>query len=150
MFKPDSVITGGKGLEYASSIIVVVEKLKLKEDSDGNKTSEVHGIRAATQVRKSRYAKPFEKIEIRIPWETGMDPYSGLFDLFEKKGLLEKQGNKFLYICKDGSEFKEFRKRFTTDMFDRIMLEFTEEPSVNLEEIANEELESEELEADNG
>lgn len=133
MFKPDSVITGGKGLEYASSVIIVVEKLKLKEDADGNKTSEVHGIRASTVVRKSRYSKPFEKIEIQIPWDGGMDPYSGLFDLFMKKGLLVKEGNRYKYICKDGTEIKEFRKNLTTDHFDRMMLEY-EEPEATAEE----------------
>ena len=40
-----------------------------------------------------------------------MNPYSGLVELFEKKGLLEKQGNRLKYIdlC-EGEEHLEYRK----------------------------------------
>jgi len=47
MFDPDDKISGGQGFIYASSIVVAMRKLKLKVDADGNKTSQVHGIRAA-------------------------------------------------------------------------------------------------------
>jgi len=135
MFRPDSVITGGKIIEFASSIIVALEKLKLKEDANGNKVTNVTGIRASTQVRKSRYAKPFEKIEIRIPWETGMDPYSGLFDLFEKKGLIIKEGNRYKYNSPDGTEFKDFRKNYGPEIFDKMMAGYDEPEVKQTEEI---------------
>jgi hypothetical protein len=32
---------------------------------------------------KTRYAKPFESVQVKIPYETGMNPYSGLVDMFE-------------------------------------------------------------------
>jgi predicted metal-dependent peptidase len=44
MFDPDDKISGGQGFIYASSIVVAMKKLKLKEDEDGNKISEVKGI----------------------------------------------------------------------------------------------------------
>ena len=43
----------------------------------------MRGIRAACKVMKTRYAKPFESVQVKIPYDTGMDPYSGLVDLFE-------------------------------------------------------------------
>jgi RecA/RadA recombinase len=121
MFDPDDKISGGSGFIYASSIVVAIKKLKLKEDEDGNKTSEVHGIRAACKVMKTRYAKPFEGVQIKIPYETGMDPYSGLFDLFEKYGLLEKIGNRYQYITSDGEVMLEYRKNWTGSLLDRVM-----------------------------
>ena len=39
MFDPDDKISGGQGFIYASSIVVAMRKLKLKEDEDGNKLS---------------------------------------------------------------------------------------------------------------
>ena len=60
MFDPDDKISGGQGFIYASSIVVAMKKLKLKEDSEGNKISDIRGIRAACKVVKSRYAKPFD------------------------------------------------------------------------------------------
>ena len=101
MFDPDDKISGGQGFIYASSIVVAMRKLKLKEDEDGNKTSEVNGIRAACKVMKTRYAKPFESVQVKIPYATGMSPYSGLFDMLEEKGSLKREGNSYIYVTKE-------------------------------------------------
>ena len=122
MFDPDDKISGGQGFIYASSIVVAMKKLKLKVDADGNKTSQVHGIRAACKVMKTRYAKPFEGVQVEIPYETGMDPYSGLIDIFEKAGLLKKSGNRLEYTSKrTGEVMIEFRKNWTGEKLDVIM-----------------------------
>lgn len=110
MFDPDDKISGGQGFIYASSIVVAMKKLKLKEDDEGNKISEVRGIRAACKVMKTRYAKPFESVQVKIPYDTGMNPYSGLTDWAEAKGLLKKEGNSLVYILPDGEVIKKFRK----------------------------------------
>jgi RecA/RadA recombinase len=112
MFDPDDKISGGQGFIYASSIVVAMKKLKLKEDEDGNKISEVKGIRAACKIMKTRYAKPFESVQVKIPYETGMNPYSGLTDLAEDKGLLKKDGNRLTYTTTDGEIIKFYRKEW--------------------------------------
>jgi hypothetical protein len=124
MFDPDDKISGGQGFIYASSIVVAMKKLKLKEDDDGNKITEVRGIRAACKIMKTRYAKPFESVQVKIPYETGMNPYSGLVDLAEAKGMLKKEGNSLVYVTKDGEIIKQFRKaweRNENDGLDAIM-----------------------------
>lgn len=110
MFDPDDKISGGQGFIYASSIVVAMKKLKLKEDDDGNKITEVRGIRAACKVMKTRYSKPFESVQVKIPYDTGMNPYSGLVDLAEKKGLLTKTGNRLKFVTQTGEELLLFRK----------------------------------------
>jgi len=134
MFDPDDKISGGSGFIYASSMVVAMKKLKLKEDADGNKTSTVNGIRAACKVMKTRYAKPFEGVQVKIPYETGMDPYSGMFDLLEAKGLLEKQGNRYKYMSSTGEETLEYRKNWTGDKLEMIMADLPakEEQMVNI------------------
>jgi len=112
MFDPDDKISGGQGFIYASSIVVAMKKLKLKEDEDGNKISEVRGIRAACKVMKTRYAKPFESVQVKIPYATGMNPYSGLVDLFEAKNILQKDGNRLKLISSNGEEHKYYRKEW--------------------------------------
>ena len=135
MFDPDDKISGGQGFIYASSIVIAMKKLKLKEDEDGNKISEVRGIRAACKVMKTRYAKPFEGVQIKIPYETGMDPYSGLVDMFEKKGLLVKSGNRLKYIDKHGKEHLEYRKQWTGEKLEIIMHEISNlAPTENVED----------------
>jgi RecA/RadA recombinase len=127
MFDPDDKISGGQGFIYASSIVIAMKKLKLKEDEKGNKVTDVRGIRAACKVMKTRYAKPFEGVQVKIPYDTGMDPYSGLVDLFEKKGILVQTGNRLKYVDPQGKEHIEFRKAWTGDKLDMIMANFKEE-----------------------
>lgn len=124
MFDPDDKISGGSGFVYASSIVVAMKKGKLKEDADGNKIGDVRGIRALCKIMKSRYNKPFETVEIKIPWDRGMDKYSGLIDLFEKHGYLVKDGNKLSVTLTNGEELKLFRKQFSPEHFDKMMPDF--------------------------
>ena len=124
MFDPDDKISGGQGFIYASSIVVAMKKLKLKEDQDGKKVTDVRGIRAACKVMKTRYSKPFESVQVKIPYETGMDPYSGLVDLFEKKGLLTQQGNRLKYVDSTGKEHLDYRKDWTGEKLNIIMNDF--------------------------
>jgi RecA/RadA recombinase len=134
MFDPDDKISGGQGFIYASSIVVAMKKLKLKEDEDGNKVSDVRGIRAGCKVMKTRYAKPFEGVQVKIPYETGMNPYSGLVDLFEKKGILTKDGNRLKYVSSTGEEIKEYRKVWEAggEALDKVMMDFKEPTSVDV------------------
>ena len=124
MFDPDDKISGGQGFVYASSIVVAMKKLKLKEDENGNKISEVKGIRASCKIMKTRYAKPFETLQIKIPYETGMDPYSGLVDLFEAKGMLVQQGNRLKFTDSKGAEHLYYRKEWKNDKLDMLMEDF--------------------------
>ncbi len=76
---------------------------------------------------KTRYAKPFESVQVEIPYATGMSPYSGLVDLCEAKGILTKDGNRLKYVSKDGTELKMYRKEWDRNEeggLDKIMLEF--------------------------
>jgi len=145
MFDPDDKISGGQGFVYASSIVVAMKKLKLKEDEDGNKVSEVNGIRAACKIMKTRYAKPFESLQIKIPYSTGMNPYSGLLDLFEKEGLLTKEGNRLAYTTVDGEVLKMFRKGWESNedgCLDKVMTEFSKNQTNKLSNVADVEQEA--------
>ena len=140
MFDPDDKISGGQGFVYASSIVVAMKKLKLKEDEDGNKVSEVNGIRAACKIMKTRYAKPFESLQIKIPYSTGMNPYSGLLDLFEKHELLTKEGNRLSYTTEDGEVIKMFRKGWESNedgCLDKVMSEFSKKHTNKLSTVAD-------------
>jgi len=133
MFDPDDKISGGQGFIYASSIVVAMRKLKLKTDADGNKTTTVNGIRAACKIMKTRYAKPFESVQVEIPYETGMSPYSGLTDMLEAKNLLKKEGNSLVYTFADKATIKQFRKAWERNedgCLDKVMKELSS--NVNL------------------
>jgi len=144
MFDPDDKISGGQGFVYASSIVVAMKKMKLKEDADGNKISDVKGIRAGCKVMKTRYSKPFESVQVKIPYEEGMNPYSGLVDLAEKKGLLEKEGNKLKFITPTGEEVKQFRKAWEKNAdgcLDLLMQDFVKKEEVLSTDVVDEDTE---------
>jgi len=132
-YNPDPNVSGGSGFVYASSILVAMKKLKLKEDEEGNKVTEVLGIRAGCKIMKTRYAKPFEDIQIQIPYSTGMNPYSGFFDLLESRKLITKEGNRYTYVDLNGEIHKYFRKEWNKNengVMDLVMDEFTKRTTV--------------------
>lgn len=129
-YTPD-VIPGGKMLEFATSLIVQMNKLLLKKDeADDNIVEEgsaAAGIRSSCVVRKSRYAKPFEKVQVYIPYTSGMNRYSGLFDLFLKKGVLVKEGTRYSFTSKaTGEVMKDFKRGLLKNpaIFDAIIAEW--------------------------
>lgn len=126
-YSPDT-IPGGKMLEFAASVLVQMNKYQLKEDENGVKLTDgqVAGIKTTAVLRKTRWSKAFEKIRLLIPHSTGMDPYSGLFDLFEKKGVIVKEGNRYSYTSPvTGEIVKDWRKNFKSlGYLDTIMEEW--------------------------
>jgi len=127
-FNPDPVISGGGGPIYAASIVLAMGKFKSKFDQEGNKTTKVTGIRARAKIMKTRFSKPFEEVNMRIPYPQGMDQYSGLFDLFIDIDVLKKpSGNKWIYTDLAGIDHKYFEKGYnnnTDGILDLIMSEF--------------------------
>jgi hypothetical protein len=142
------VVSHNSGPIYASSIVLAMRKLKLKEDELGNKVTDVRGIRAQCKVMKTRYNKPFESVEIKIPYDRGMDPHSGLFDLFSKKELLVKEGNKWIYTALDGTQIKKFEKAWdrnedgcleqVMEEFEQVMINRSSKASSSQDDVPNE------------
>ena len=133
-YNPDDIVSGGSGFIFASSIVVSMKPLKLKEDAEGTKQSEVLGIRAGCKIMKTRYNQPFKTCEVKIPYAEGMDKYSGLFDLFEERHIITKDGNRYIYIDSNGNEHKYWRKdylRNEDNICDLIMSEFHHEKIIN-------------------
>ena len=97
-------------------------------------------IRDRCKVMKTRFAKPFESVQIKIPYETGMNPYSGFVDLCEKLELLKKTGNRLEYTSPvTGEVTVQFRKAWesnTDGHLDTIMTEWGQKdlPELNIEQ----------------
>lgn len=123
----DDTISGGKKVIFLSSIIVQITKNKLKEDEFGNKIKDEVGITSSVKVQKTRFTKPFERVYVLIPYNTGINPYSGLFDLFEKKGYLVKEGIKYHYKSLVTGEEKFFlkAKEYGPEQYEFMMDDFS-------------------------
>jgi RecA/RadA recombinase len=79
------VINGA--VRYSLSHLALLTKLKLKDGT------EITGIKMKCQAVKTRFTKPFQDVVIEVPYDTGMNPYSGLAEVAEALGILEKRGS---------------------------------------------------------
>jgi len=83
-YVPTKEISGGSGLKYAASSIIMLGK---KKDKDG---TEVIGNIIKATTHKSRFTKENKKIEIKLSYDKGLDRYYGLLDLAEKYNVIKK------------------------------------------------------------
>ena len=86
---PTKEMGGGSGLKYAASTIIYLGK---KKDKDG---TEVVGNIIKAETHKSRLSKENKRVELRLSYRSGLDPYYGLLGLGEKYEVFKKVGNRF-------------------------------------------------------
>jgi len=94
-------INGGEGQIYSSSIVLMISKKELKESA----MAETDGIIIRVKATKTRFTKPFRRIELVVPYSTGMDPYSGLLKAFVAEGLITQAGAWYTYV-ETGEKFQ--------------------------------------------
>lgn len=116
-------VTNGEGLyivadavKFSASQIVLLTKLKLKDKT----TADIHGIRMKCEGNKTRFTKPFQTVTIEVPYETGMDPYSGLKEVAVEMGSVIKKGS-YWVIAPTGEQ--KYEKDFTVEDWERIVLD---------------------------
>ena len=88
---PQTIQSGGKGLEYSASIIVYLSTSKLKTGNEDELDIGQSGVIVTAKSRKNRLAKP-KKIKFEIDHSKGVNPYKGLEffctpDNFDKVGI---------------------------------------------------------------
>jgi len=104
--KGTHIFSGGEGVEYIPSISVFVNRLKLKEGK------EIKGIRIKAEINKTRFTQAFQKLELNVPYDTGIDPYDGLLDLACDAELVDNSTKGWYKINVDGEEVKFRAKDF--------------------------------------
>lgn len=101
---------------FFPSIIGLVTRLKLKDET------EVIGVRMRIETYKSRFSKLGSRIEIEVPYSTGMSPYSGLLDMLEVDGVITKSGAWYSCVFPDTGEIVKFqRKQLDEELVQRLL-----------------------------
>lgn len=106
--------------KYACSQIILVQKRKLKDESKGAKVGDFAGVRIIAEGYKTRFTKPFQKVEIEVPYDVGMDPFSGLKDVAIAAGVLVASGNRVKFAGEDSGDFWD---AFVSQHYERIINE---------------------------
>jgi RecA/RadA recombinase len=83
-------ISGGRGIFYAcSSIVLGTSKAKEKEKS-GDNAGEILGSIITARCEKSRFAREHSKLKYSIKSDSGIHPYYGLLDDAIEMGFIDK------------------------------------------------------------
>lgn len=123
------ILSGGKGFQYIPSISVLLNKSKLRDTSEKTKVS---GVVIKAEVTKTRFTQPFQKTELNVPYDVGIDPIDGLLTLAEEAGLVSKNGAWYSYE-KDGETVKFQSSKFVDHYMN--LFDFDDKPEIveNLE-----------------
>jgi hypothetical protein len=90
--------------KFAASIILMIERLKLKEGEH------VVGVKMRVQSYKSRFTKIGNKIEMEIPYDKGMSPTTGLWEILETDGVVTKSFGGWTFTDPDTGEVTKFKE----------------------------------------
>jgi len=90
-------------IRYSLSQVILLTKLKLKDTG----ATEVKGIRMKCEGYKTRFAKPFQKVTIEVPYDEGMDPYSGLVEVAQELDIVKKKGSRYVIAGEDTSWYEK-------------------------------------------
>jgi RecA/RadA recombinase len=118
-YVPMSEMGGGTGLKYAASTIVYLSKKK-----DKNSDGEVVGNIIHCKLYKGRFTKENKQIDVRLNYDSGLDPYYGLVDIAVGAGIFKKNSTRI--ELPDGSKVFEKtiydnpEKYFTKEILDLI------------------------------
>jgi RecA/RadA recombinase len=81
---PKDVVSGGTGIYYSADAIWIIGR---QQDKVG---TEIQGYHFIINIEKSRHVKEKSKIPVSVSWEGGIVKWSGLMDVAEKGGYLNK------------------------------------------------------------
>jgi RecA/RadA recombinase len=116
---PTTELSGGNALKYAASTIVFLSKKK-----DKNSDGEVVGNIIHCKLFKGRFTKENKVVDVRLNYDTGLDPYYGLVDLALSHGIFTKTSTRI--TLPDGSSafekniYENPEKYFTKSVLEQL------------------------------
>jgi len=117
----ENKIISSNSLEFVPSISLRVTKGKIKASDlaeleylykDGiPKHLGALGIVSRIELYKSRFTRPFRKVQLMIPYDFGLPEYAGLFDYLKDNGIIIEGGRKGYYNCTEVEFEKDFSRK---------------------------------------
>lgn len=109
-------------LRYACSQIILITKLRLKDDVVKDKNviaagGNITGIRLKVETFKSRFAKIGTKVEIEVPYDTGIQRHAGLLDMMLVDDIIQQGGS--WYTCSYMVNGEVVTKKFQRKDFEK-------------------------------
>jgi RecA/RadA recombinase len=121
---PQDIIQGdGKwavtnSTKFAASIILICERLKLKEND------QVVGVRMKVHSYKSRFTKIGNEVELEVPYDRGMSDTTGLWEILESDKVVTKSFGGWTFkdpVSGEETKFKESNINDKPELLQRIL-----------------------------
>lgn len=120
-FLLENNIISSNSTEFVPSISLRVTKGKIKpadlaeleylyKDGIPNHLGAL-GIVSRIELYKSRFTRPFRKVQLMIPYDFGLPEYVGLFDYLKDNGIIIDGGRKGYYNCTEVVFEKDFSRK---------------------------------------
>jgi recombination protein RecA len=109
---------GGSGPLYMASVIIQMAKKAERSSDSKNKDSndtvtplskDINGLTLRAFTTKNRFVPPFLETEMYLNFRTGLNKYSGLLEMCEGYGILEKQGHRHAFNGEVLGFFKDWK-----------------------------------------
>lgn len=115
-------------IKFAFTQIGLVSKLMLKNDT----TKKYEGIHLRVFGFKTRFTKPFQRASIEVPYDGGMDPFSGLLDVAEALGLVTRTKGSSWYNY-NGTKFQSSNFKKYQDEILKKLIELEESDIIDVQ-----------------
>jgi len=122
---PEVEQSGGSGIKYAGSTMLLLSKRKEKQDG------KVIGNVIHCKTYKSRFTKENQIVDVLLTYDGGLDKYYGLLPIAERYGIFKKVSTR--YEMPDGSKVFESailnnpEKYYTKEVMEKINLAVAKE-----------------------
>lgn len=107
--------------KFAFSQIIIFEKLVFKEKIGDKK---VHrGFTLKSKSYKNRFAREKQVVKVEIPYDNGVDPFSGLIEIAVEYGVVSKNGGWFTPKTYEGKKFQQKKAEADLDFMNMLLEE---------------------------
>jgi recombination protein RecA len=119
---------GGSGPLYMSSVIVQMAKKTERAEDSKNKDANtettliskgINGVTLRALTTKNRFVTPFLEIEMYLNFRTGLNKFSGLLEMAEGYGVIERRGHQFAFQGELLGYYKDWKEDET--VWDKIL-----------------------------
>ncbi len=133
-FLLENNIVSSNSVQYVPSISLKITKGKIKP-TDLEELSFLYGgeipkhlaalgIVSRIELYKSRFTRPFRKVQLMIPYDHGLHQFAGLFTYLYENGIITSPNRKGYYNCTVANIEKDFtRKKFIEDGYAQTIMD---------------------------
>lgn len=121
--------------KFAFSQIIIFEKLVFKQKVGNTKVHK--GFTLKSKSYKNRFAREKQVVKIEIPYDNGVDPFSGLIEIAVEYGVVSKGASGWYTLETEGVKFQQKKAEADLDFMNLLLEEIKKVDSKDREVNAN-------------